>query len=113
VAEHLRQAEAIVIAEQWPNMAPVILVEAMFLRTLVIAGKIGGIPEYIEHKRTGLLARHDDPRSYAENILWALAHKEKARDMAANAHEMISVLTDEDAVGTKLEELYRPRGSDE
>lgn len=44
------------------------LIEAMLLRTPVIAANSGGNPEAIHHAETGYLARADDPQSFARNI---------------------------------------------
>jgi glycosyltransferase involved in cell wall biosynthesis len=63
---YLAAAAAVVVAEQWENMSPVLLTEAMAHGRAIVAGRIGGIPEFVAHERSALLARHDDPSSYAE-----------------------------------------------
>lgn len=113
VSAYLKKAEAILIAEQWHNMAPVILVEAMFFGTLVIAGELGGIPEYVVHRKTGLLAKADDPGSYAEAIRWAFLHPQEARRLAEAARRNISELTDEAATCARINELCRPGSPEE
>src|SRR3546814_14386086 len=41
------------------------LIEAMLLRTPVVAANSGGNPEAIRHGETGLLAPADDPEAFA------------------------------------------------
>ncbi|WP_396275711.1 glycosyltransferase family 4 protein [Gordonia sp. AC31] len=47
---------------------PVVLMEAMARRRLVLSTPVGGITELIEHGVTGLLAEPGDPVSFADNL---------------------------------------------
>lgn len=49
-------------------------VEACACGTPVVAFDIGGIPDIVDHKITGYLARAFDPRDLAQGIEWVLCH---------------------------------------
>ena len=47
---------------------PTVLIEAMALRVPVVATPVTGIPELVEHERTGLLVAEHDPRARADAL---------------------------------------------
>lgn len=64
---------------------PTVLVEAMALGTPVISTAVAGIPELVEHERTGLLAAERDPASLARALARMLDDRElreRLRDAA-------------------------------
>lgn len=56
-----------------------VALEAMHFAKPVIASKVGGIPEVVEDKKTGLLVPPDNPAKLAEVILF-LAHNASLRE---------------------------------
>ncbi len=62
------KARVVVVAEQWENMAPTIIIEALSLGRAVVASRIGGIPEMITHEANGLLANFYDHNDFAKQI---------------------------------------------
>jgi glycosyltransferase involved in cell wall biosynthesis len=52
---------------------PIALLEAMALGRAVVATRVGGLPEVIDHDREGVLVPPGDPRALAEAILALLA----------------------------------------
>jgi glycosyltransferase involved in cell wall biosynthesis len=59
------------------------IVEAMMMERPVIGTLAGGIPELIEHEKSGLLAPPKDPAALADAIVDLLENQEKARRLAA------------------------------
>ncbi len=53
--------------------APLTIIESLACGTPVIAFKVGGIPEMIEHKQTGYLAAVKDVKELAEGIQWLMS----------------------------------------
>jgi glycosyltransferase involved in cell wall biosynthesis len=51
----LRGATALVMGSTWPENAPLVIMEARAAGCPIIAPRIGGIPEFVEHGRDGLL----------------------------------------------------------
>lgn len=68
VAVWMREANVVVIPEQWENMSPVVLVEAMCYGRPVVASRLGGIPEFLEDEETGFLADPSSSRDFAAKI---------------------------------------------
>ena len=64
------------------------VVEAMMMGRPVVGADAGGIPEIVEHGKTGLLARPKDPASLAEAILEMLENPQKAARLASAGREV-------------------------
>jgi glycosyltransferase involved in cell wall biosynthesis len=58
-------------------------IEALGLGVPVVASRVGGIPETVHDRRTGLLAAPGDVAAWTEALSWALEHRAEMRSMAA------------------------------
>lgn len=106
VREYMKKAAAVVIAEQWPNMSPLTLIEAMAYKRPVTASNIGGIPEFIQHGESGFLSKHDDPKDFAKYLLEILQNPQKAQQMGENAGQSIRRLLNIDNISKKYHDIY-------
>ncbi len=62
-------SELVIVPEQWPNeFGPVILVEALYFGRPVIAGRIGGITEFVIEGENGYTFTHNDPQDLAKKV---------------------------------------------
>jgi colanic acid/amylovoran biosynthesis glycosyltransferase len=68
---------------------PTVLIEAMALNVPVVSTDVTGIPELVEHERTGLLVPQHDPPAIAAAIERLLADRAAAATLAANARERV------------------------
>lgn len=64
---------------------PYVLLEAMQAKVPVIATRVGGIPELIEDKKSGLLVNPDNVAELAEALAYAVEHPDEMKQFAANA----------------------------
>lgn len=64
---------------------PYAVLEAMALAKPVIASKVGGIPEMIDDKVTGILVDKDDPDAWAGSMERLLQEDRQAKDISAKA----------------------------
>lgn len=74
------------LSSDWEGM-PLFVLECMATGTPVVATEVGGLPEMIEHERTGLLVPPRDPTALAAAISALLADPERGRRLAAAASE--------------------------
>jgi len=107
VRDYMTRANVVVIAEQWPNMSPLTMVEAMAYKRGVVAGAIGGIPEFIEHEKTGFLSKYNDPGEFAEYITRLIKEPGLAQKMGESASEKVRGIFDGNVVVDRYIELYR------
>jgi len=79
VSRFYNDADLIVLPSTSEGL-PLAIIENMALGNVVIASNVGGIPELIEHKETGLLVPPKNPKALAEMIIkiledWKLRNK--------------------------------------
>lgn len=65
------------------------ILEAMALRRPVVATAVGGVPEMIEHERTGLLVPARDPGALAAAIVRLLTDHPLADTLARAGHDVV------------------------
>jgi glycosyltransferase involved in cell wall biosynthesis len=55
----------------------------------VVASAVGGIPEVIQHQRTGVLVPPNNPQALAEAVVWVLNNPQSAADWARAGGQLI------------------------
>jgi glycosyltransferase involved in cell wall biosynthesis len=71
----LLQAADLFLLSSVSEGIPLTLVEAMLARIPVVATRVGGVPEVIEHEVSGLLAEPGDAAGLAQCVDWLLRDK--------------------------------------
>lgn len=72
IAQRLAEAQLLVLPSTCPENQPVTITEAMASGLPVVASRIGGIPELVEHGVTGLLAEPGDAADLAACLQYYL-----------------------------------------
>lgn len=103
----LNEAQVVVVPEQWENMSPVIIIEAMMSGKTVIASRIGGIPEFIRDERNGLLVDRTSENEFAQKIIWSLQNPEEAEILGRKAARDIVKLCHKRQILADLLKLYQ------
>ncbi|MFA5406156.1 MAG: glycosyltransferase family 4 protein [Candidatus Nanoarchaeia archaeon] len=106
VKKLVARAGIIVIPEQWANMSPVLLIESMFNAKPIIASRVGGIPSFIKHGESGLLACHDKPDDFARQIKLLLDSPSLAKRFGLKAREQALDKFNKNKVYFKLMSVY-------
>ena len=78
--------------EQWQNMSPVIIAEGMAAGKAIVASRMGGIPDIIEDKISGVLANHDDSFDFASKIIELLSNQSYSDKIKENAKRRFNEL---------------------
>ena len=111
VRRELLAARALVL----PSFAeglPVVIMEAMALRRPVVTTYVAGIPELVQHGRTGWLVPAGDEEALADAIVACLgATDETLATMGANGRERVLERHDADREAGKLAALFRSAAS--
>lgn len=107
VRRELLAARALVL----PSFAeglPVVIMEAMALRRPVVTTYVAGIPELVQHGRTGWLVPAGDEEALADAIVACLGATDEALcAMGANGRERVLERHDADREAGKLAALFR------
>jgi glycosyltransferase involved in cell wall biosynthesis len=87
-----------------------VLLEAMTLRTVVVAHAVGGIPALLDHGKCGVPVEKHTPGAYAGAIL-ALARDDARRERLADAalqriHDRYSAASNAQATLQEYRALY-------
>lgn len=106
VKEYVKAAKVLLLPEQYENMSPLIMVEAMLLGTPVVASDLGGIPEYITPGRSGFLAAADAPEAFARHAVALLGDPALRRDIADRARQDIMARNNDAAIWQQTLALY-------
>ena len=80
------QVDGIVVPSIWAENSPLVIHEAQACHIPVITADYGGMSEYVAHHENGLLFRHRDTASLAEQMLWAMQHPEDFRRLGQRAY---------------------------
>ncbi len=94
VAERMRSATVLVLPsvvapDGQMEGIPVVLMEAMAARRPVVASALSGIPELIEHERTGLLVESGNAGALAQAIRQILMDRDRATEMGRRGRERV------------------------
>ena len=85
----LMQAADIVVLPSLAEAFGLVITEAIYLGTPVVATQVGGIPEIVEDGVDGLLVRPADSKALADAMVSLLQDPEKRRGMAGAGRERI------------------------
>lgn len=86
---------------------PVVLMEAAASGIPMVASRIGGIPDLVQHERTGLLVEPADPEAIASAITRLLSDEGLRQSLAANARRVVLERYSWDDVVDRFDALFR------
>jgi glycosyltransferase involved in cell wall biosynthesis len=106
VPARLSDADVFVLpsrSEAFPNA----VLEAMGAGLPVIASRVGGVPELIEHERTGLLVPPGNPKALAEAICRVLVDPALGAELGRAARGAVLACFSFDRMVTAFDSIYR------
>jgi glycosyltransferase involved in cell wall biosynthesis len=78
----------------------------MIMSRPVAATSVGGVPELIIDKETGLLSPPGNPVELADNIIWLLDHPAEAKKMGERARQKVFSDFNAERMIEQIESLY-------
>jgi glycosyltransferase involved in cell wall biosynthesis len=94
----LRTIDVGALSSDWEGM-PLFLFECMAAGTPLVATAVGGVPEIVEHDRTGLLVAPRDPAALAAALMELLVDPRRRAQLADAASERINEFTIQSVAG--------------
>ena len=95
------------VPSRWPEPFGMVATEAMMRGAAVVASDIGGLPEIVEHGRTGLLVPPGDARACAAALLRLLQDREEADRMGHEGRALAVAKFGIEAHVDRFVETYR------
>ena len=89
---------------------PMALLEAMILGKAVVATAVGGVPEVVQNRMTGILVPRHDDRALADACLELAADERLARSLGLAARRAVADRFSHDVSGGALMNVYRSLG---
>jgi glycosyltransferase involved in cell wall biosynthesis len=102
----LKSSSMLIVPSRMESL-PTIIKEAFFLKIPVIATNVGGIPELVVDKKTGLLVSPDEPQKIIDAINDLMVDEDLSRSLTEAAHEFIVKNMTWEVVLPKYTELYQ------
>lgn len=106
MAKELVEARVFVLPSIIEN-SPNSLTEAQLVGTPSVASLVGGVPDYIEHEKTGLLYNSMDPVMCAQNILRVLNDDELSEKMSVKAKRVAIKRHDAEDITNEIVHCYQ------
>jgi glycogen(starch) synthase len=106
VIELMTSADVLIVPSIYEPFG-IVALEGMATGVPVVASKVDGLAEVIEHDRTGIFVYPRSPESIAWGIDRVLSDPDHARWLAANAKDKLHKAYSWEAVAMKTVEVYR------
>jgi len=90
----------------WPDNFPFSILESLSLAKPVLASRVGGIPELVKDKKTGLLFKSNNQKNLTDKIIWAINNKKEIKKIGKNAQKEILSKYNSDNHYNKLIKIY-------
>lgn len=107
VEQELWRCGVVTIPEQYENMSPLLMIEAMALQKPLVISRAGGIPEFVEDGVTGWLADPRRPAEFAEKIVAILQGRVEVARIGRQAREKVFALCREEDIVRATMAAYR------
>lgn len=103
--DYMRLADCLVLPSRSEGIPNVVL-EAMALEKMVIATKVGGVPEIISHERHGLLVDSESIQGLAAAMIRIIREPELAKRLAENGYRRIREAFSVDSRVNRIRSIY-------
>lgn len=106
IGDQIAQADLLCVPSLWIENSPLVVYQALGLSTPVIASRIGGLPELIEHGKTGFLLSPGDDAEWSAALEKIFEHPDELNILRQNS-ESYRKTFDQDALGMQVMNLFK------
>jgi glycogen synthase len=106
VPRMINEATFVVMPSRWSEPFGLVAVESALMGRPIVASRIGGIPEVVDEKETGLLVPVEDPTALAAAVTTLLRDPARTQKMGAQARERALRRFSIERCADEFEELY-------
>lgn len=103
----IRNCYFTVLPSEWYENAPLSVLEAMACGKAVIGADIGGIPELVQHGRTGLIFESKNSEQLSEQLNDLCTHPQRVMEMGREARRRVEREFGENEHFEKIEGIYK------
>jgi len=86
VVSMINTSTVVVMPSRWPEPFGLVALQAAQMGRPVVACRVGGLPEVVEHQETGLLVAADDEQAMADAVVGLLSDVSLLKRMGERAH---------------------------
>jgi glycosyltransferase involved in cell wall biosynthesis len=83
-----------------------VLVEAMAMRLPIVATRVGGVPEVVEHEKTGILVAPKNPKAMADAVQRLYYNRQRGKELGLAGFERAKHVFDIRKIVNQYEQLY-------
>ena len=99
-------ADICVVPSVWQEPFGLVNLEAMAAGCVVIASRVGGIPEILEDGQTGLLVEPANETDLRDKMIFLLEHKEEMTNIACSGIAYAQTYCNWSIAAQKTEKIY-------
>ncbi len=100
-----QESDAVVLPSR-EDPFPFVMLEAGYFSKIFIGAKVGGIAEFIEDEKNGLLFKKENGKELYEKMKKTVLRKDELKSLGKNLHNKVKELTDKENYFSKLEQIY-------
>ena len=86
---------------------PIAVIEAMFAGKAIVSTRCGGIPELIQHEKTGLLAEPGSVKELADCLLRLVRDRRVVEELGRSARDFARSRFTAEKMAAEVERVYR------
>lgn len=106
INKYYHKCDIVVVPSVWPEPFGRSVIEAMACGNPIIATEVGGIPEIVEHEKTGLLIKPASLEEIANSIMMLLCNADKRKKMGEMGKKVIKEKYNVEVIAKKTLEIY-------
>jgi glycogen synthase len=103
----INTATVVVMPSRYYEGLPLVAIQSALMARPVIATRVGGLPEVVEHRRTGLIIEDEDVSPLRDAMAYMLEYPEQAKQMGQIARSRANELFSFERHVNEYDELYR------